>query len=67
MLLKKFKRIYSQRRSGPARNRLGLIRKNEGSKRIPTHNVELILQSSPLRQPKIRIYPSENCGDALVS
>lgn len=63
MLLNKFKKIYSQRRSIRAKNRIGIIRKDEGGQRILNRNVQIVLKSSAPRRPRIKIYPKANYQD----
>lgn len=67
MLLNKFRKIYTQRRTNRIRNRLGLLTADEGGKRRANQDAEIILKSSALRRPKIKIYPSGNYGDALAN
>ena len=67
MLLNKFKKIYSQRSTGKAKNRIKVIRKNEGGKCIPDRNVQIVLKSLARRHPRIKIYPSANYGDAVIN
>ena len=65
--MNKFKKIYTRGRTGNVKNRLGLLRTGEGGKRATSQEIEIILKSSPLRCPKIRIYPGGNYGDALAN
>lgn len=67
MLLSRFKKIHGPRPSGPAKNRIGLTRRDEDSRKISKRRIEIIMESSKMHRAQIRIYPSEICGGIGVN
>jgi hypothetical protein len=67
MLLNRFKKVYSHRLSGIAKNRIGMIRNRDGGSRMTDRHLTSTIKSSSKYRAQLRIHPSEKRGGISVN